>query len=700
MKPVDLYYVIRPLIPRAWQFAAHRWLARRIRASSHGEWPILEKAGWPPEQWTGWPEGKTFAFVLTHDVERGQGQERCRALMETEQALGFRSSFNFVPEGYAVSSALRAELTAAGFEVGVHGLRHDGLLFATRRRFFRQAPRINEYIREWNAVGFRSPSMIHNLDWIRALDIEYDSSTFDTDPFEPQPDGIVSIFPMWIAGGKTGHGYVELPYTLPQDFTLFCLLGERSIDIWKRKLDWIASRGGMALLDAHPDYMSLGPGVPGREEYPIGLYREFLEYVRNAYAGRYWHALPRDVARHFAAMPERISRRPPRKICMVAYAFYDSDNRIIRYAQTLSRNGDEVDAIALRRPGQARRELVDGIHVFRIQERERNERGKLSYLFRILSFWVRSCAVLTIKHLRWPYDLVHVHSVPDFEVFAVGFAKLMGAKVILDIHDIVPELYATKFGVSRNSTAFRLLVAIERASTAFADHVIIANHVWHKTLTSRSVGAHKCSVVMNHVDPDVFYRRARTRTDDRVVVLYPGILSWHQGIDIAVRAVALVKEKVPNVEFHIYGDGVERKALERLSAELGIQETVRFHEPVSIGRIGDLLVDTDLGVEPKRADTFADEAFSTKIPEYMSQGVPVVVSDTTVHRYYFDESCVRFFRSGDARGLADQMLAVLQDRGLREQLIRNGYAFVARNHWGVKKQEYLRLVDSLLPIPF
>ena len=138
--------------------------------------------------------------------------------------------------------------------------------------------------------------MYHNLEWIGELDIEYDSSTFDTDPFEPQPDGVSTIFPFWVLGNSTQKGYIELPYTLPQDHCLFVIMGEKNIDIWKKKLDWIAEQGGMALLITHPDYMSFEGKNPSTEEYPAEYYRHFLNYIQAKYKDSYWHALPRDVA--------------------------------------------------------------------------------------------------------------------------------------------------------------------------------------------------------------------------------------------------------------------------------------------------------------------------------------------------------------------------------------------------------------------
>jgi uncharacterized protein len=276
----------------------------------------------PPADWCGWPEGKQFAVVLTHDVERQIGVDRCPELMEMELALGFRSSLNFIPEGsYHTPRKLRGELVQNGFEVGVHDLKHNGRLYRSRSEFHSKAQRINSYLRDWDAVGFRSGFMLHNLDWLHDLEIEYDASTFDTDPFEPQPEGRHTIFPFWIPRpplssfhssngtasiaecslacglGEPSAGYVELPYTLPQDSTLFLLLRERSIAIWTRKVDWVAAHGGMVLLDTHPDYMALGHGPATRHEYPASFYFQLLDYIRSKYEGQYWHGLPREAAK-------------------------------------------------------------------------------------------------------------------------------------------------------------------------------------------------------------------------------------------------------------------------------------------------------------------------------------------------------------------------------------------------------------------
>jgi glycosyltransferase involved in cell wall biosynthesis len=304
----SFYYVVKPLLPRRVQIMIRRRLAGSKLSRVHDIWPIDPRSARKPDGWQGWPEGKSFALVLTHDVEHLRGVRRVRRLANLENEMGFVSAFNFVPERYPIEEGLREELVARGFEVGVHDLNHDGKLYNSRRLFSRRAVRINGYLRQWGASGFRSAAMRHNLEWLKDLDVEYDCSTFDTDPFEPQSDGIGTIFPVWVP--DESRGYIELPYTLPQDMTLFVLLREESPRIWLEKLQWVAEMGGMALLDTHPDYMSC-PGEKLKvDEYPCVLYREFLETVKQRYAGHYWPALPQDVARWWRAMvlPARKAR--------------------------------------------------------------------------------------------------------------------------------------------------------------------------------------------------------------------------------------------------------------------------------------------------------------------------------------------------------------------------------------------------------
>jgi peptidoglycan/xylan/chitin deacetylase (PgdA/CDA1 family) len=297
-----MYYRLKPVLPRP----LTRRLRRLQRTAAKGDSPL----GWPVEAryaqflWAViggllagtkrqavpfihfWPAGHKFAFVLTHDVETAEGQEHVRALADLEADYGFRSSFNFVPERYRLDQELINTLRSREFEVGVHGLKHDGKLFSSRAEFMRRAARINQYLKDLDAVGFRAPFTHRQPEWMQALDVEYDLSFFDTDPYEPVPGGTMSIWPFEI--GR----FVELPYTLVQDYTLTAVLGETTPRIWLEKVDFIETYWGLALVNSHPDYL--------RDPANWRLYEQFLQTMRRR-AGPYWHALPREVARWWRA---------------------------------------------------------------------------------------------------------------------------------------------------------------------------------------------------------------------------------------------------------------------------------------------------------------------------------------------------------------------------------------------------------------
>jgi glycosyltransferase involved in cell wall biosynthesis len=347
---------------------------------------------------------------------------------------------------------------------------------------------------------------------------------------------------------------------------------------------------------------------------------------------------------------------------MLAYTFYDADNRVRRYAEALVKRGDQVDAIALAREGQPAFEIIKGVRVYRIQKRVIDETGPLSYLLKLLLFFLRSAWTVTIKHLREPYSLIHVHSVPDFEVFAALIPRLMGARVILDIHDIVPELYASKFKIGHHSLIFKFLVLIERLSIAFSNHVIIANRLWYERLTQRSVRKEKCTNMINYPDLTLFRRRPRpVRTNDDFVMYYPGSLSWHQGLDVAINAVALLRDKAPNLTLFICGDGPERKRLRGMIRELQLRDRVFLKGFVPLEQVAEFMSTVDLGVEPKRKNSFGNEAMSTKIMEFMAMNVPVVASRTLIHQYYFTDDSVEYFESGDAEDLANRILQLMSN---------------------------------------
>ncbi len=388
--------------------------------------------------------------------------------------------------------------------------------------------------------------------------------------------------------------------------------------------------------------------------------------------------------------------------CAVAYSYYESDNRIRRYAETLVKRGDNVDFFAIGYKGQKAFEVINGVNVYRIQSRVVNEKHKLDYFFRIVLFLFRSFYHITIKHLKRPYKLVHVHSVPDFEVFAALVPRLTGAKVILDIHDLVPEFYCGKFKSGKNNLICRLLLRIERVCCSFANHVIISNDLWRDKLISRSVRRDKCTTILNYPDPAIFTytdKNCTKATNAPFIAVYPGSLNYHQGVDIAVKAMKIVNKTTKNIQFHIYGSGPLVPELKKLISNDNLADSVFLFEDRSLEAIAEVLLNADLGIVPKRADGFGNEAFSTKIFEFMLMGVPVIAAETKIDRYYFNDSVIEFFHAGDENSLAEKVLHIYSDSKRREEIVQNALTYAESNSWSKKKSVYLKIVDQLCGIP-
>jgi glycosyltransferase involved in cell wall biosynthesis len=391
-----------------------------------------------------------------------------------------------------------------------------------------------------------------------------------------------------------------------------------------------------------------------------------------------------------------VVRRKPLRVCHVAYTFYERDNRVQRYARALAERGDAVDVLALRVEGDPVHALQDGVHLYRLQRRQVNEGRAVGYLAKLMAFLMRAMARVSARHLAQPYDVVHIHNMPDFLVFAGWLPKLAGARIILDIHDLLPEFYSDKFHRQEGSWTVRSLRWVERRATRFAHHVIVAGDLWRDKLIDRAgLAPDQVTTLLNHPDRRMFRPQVGSRgRDGKFVVLYPGTLNHHQGVDIAVRAFALASARMPNAEFHIYGDGPARTAIATLITELGLSGRVKLERPVPIETIARLMSAADLGVIPKRAEGFGNEAFSTKSLEFMACGVPVIMSRTQVDRRHFDDSIVRFFDPGVPEALADAILRDYQSAEERLARAQRASAFVAEVDWAAKLPSYLRIVEG------
>ena len=282
------YYALRGMIPLALRQALQRNRNRRIEVRPNWFIPqsFMSKLADDLASESGtaiihpWPDDAQFAFVLTHDVETADGLKGIAAIAEIEEALGFRSSWSLVPAGYKIDKGLVKDLVDRGFEIAIHGYNHDGKLLTSKTTFDKRSIAINSAISDLSASGFRAPMVHRNLEWFQQLNVDYDASCFDIDPYQAMPGGVGSIWPFM--AGKL----VELPYTMPQDHTLTVTLKQSTNATWQVKLNYLREHSGMAMMLTHPDYMTK---ADAKSEY-----RDFLKYVKDG--GGYWHALPREVA--------------------------------------------------------------------------------------------------------------------------------------------------------------------------------------------------------------------------------------------------------------------------------------------------------------------------------------------------------------------------------------------------------------------
>jgi hypothetical protein len=289
------YYGVRGVLPRPTQIWLRRHYSRVQARTTFPRWPaepglhdfldlfaalLAEVAGTPLPRIAAWPNGHRWAVVLTHDVETERGLAAVEPVLELERSLGLRSCWNFVPERYRVDDRRIEELVRDGFEVGVHGLRHDGRDLQSLARVHQRLPAMRAAAARWRATGFRAPAMHRNWEWMPLLGFDYDSSYPDSDPYEPQSGGCCSWLPFF------NRDLVELPLTMPQDHTLFEILRHEDETAWLEKARLLRARGGMALLVTHPDYL-VKPHI-------MNAYRRLIEQL--AADETAWHALPSEVA--------------------------------------------------------------------------------------------------------------------------------------------------------------------------------------------------------------------------------------------------------------------------------------------------------------------------------------------------------------------------------------------------------------------
>lgn len=390
--------------------------------------------------------------------------------------------------------------------------------------------------------------------------------------------------------------------------------------------------------------------------------------------------------------------KKPLRACHIYYSFFY--NAILnREINSLKERGFNVDVICLRKSAKEKIfQNMNGIRQYCIQTRNDHEKKPIIYFARLTLFFLKSAFFLSFLSLFRKYNVIHVTSPPDIMVFTAIIPKLLGAKVILDIHDIGPELFMRKLNVTENKAIIKFLKYLEKMSCWFADHVITVTDIWQEKLAMRSLSRSKCSVLLNVPDDRVFYMSSLLKStgSNSVGLYYHGTFDEHFGVDTLIKAMQIVKEKIPGITLDLYGEGRQCDEFMKLAKELNVSEIVKFHMFVPFFELPGILRNADIGVVPTKGSVFSDEAVSMKSLEYISLGIPIVISRTKAHNYYFDDTMVKFFNPEDEYDLAQAIIYLSADEDEKKRLVNNAQTFMKENNWGKTKEIYFQIIDDLI----
>jgi glycosyltransferase involved in cell wall biosynthesis len=389
-------------------------------------------------------------------------------------------------------------------------------------------------------------------------------------------------------------------------------------------------------------------------------------------------------------------------ICILLQNHYDYDIRVRRKAEALVASGYSVDVLALRAPAGPKTYTLGGVRVHTISLGKK--RGSLlRYVFEYLAFFLWTLVRVTAQMVSRRYAIVDVNTLPDFLVFAPVFTRMMGAKIVLDLHEITPEFYMSKYGLPENSPFVKLMKFLEKISFNFADHVITINEPIQDLLASRGLSPAKSTVITNAADEAKFVSEVRTcaaadaaKAPGTFVMIYHGTLTRLYGLDIAIEAFALALPQMTDAELWILGSGPEAASLRSLAQTRGLQSKVRLFGLISPADIPAWLRKCDVGVLPIRRDAFLDFASPNKLAEYIIMGMPVVISRLKATRHYFSEDALAYFAPQNPADLAAQMVRLCGDPELRQSLARRAKQEYAPISWEVMRDRYLALVATMI----
>jgi len=345
-------------------------------------------------------------------------------------------------------------------------------------------------------------------------------------------------------------------------------------------------------------------------------------------------------------------------------------------------------------------ETVNGVTVYRLPVQRNKERGLLMQLLEYLVFFILAFAKLITLYQQQRYRVVQVHNLPDFLVFAALWPKLKGARVILDLHDLMPEFYVARLVGGLERGLVRVVRWQERISCRFADHVITVSEHWRQALIERGVPAHKCSVVMNVADERIFHDLGDDGTPysdhSKFRLIYHGSIVQRYGLDLAIQAVERLRHEIPNIQLYILGKGDHMETLVNMTQELGLDDHVTIVKDLRpTEELPGIIRSAQVGIVPYRNDIFTDGLLPTKLMEYAALGLPAIASRTTAIEAYFSDTMVEFFNPGDVEDLARCIRTLWNSPKRLAELAQGSKKFMQRYNWSQISADYVALVEQL-----
>jgi len=394
---------------------------------------------------------------------------------------------------------------------------------------------------------------------------------------------------------------------------------------------------------------------------------------------------------------------PTPRHCMVVFASYPlGETRVQREADALVKHGYKVDVICLRLPGNPAVDSHKGVTIYREKYRFLAQLMKLVGLgekfLKYINFFFAAAFKLTRLHFQNHYHTIQVHNMPDFLVFCAAIPKLLGIPIILDMHDLMPEFYAERFGQT-GSVVARLIRLQERLACRFADHVITVSELWRQALIRRGVPENKCSVVMNVADESIFHPSeqlpVQPHDEKSFRLIYHGIFVQRNGLDLAIQAIDRARHEIPGIHLSLIGAGEYLPQMVRMIEELKLDRHVTIDGLHPAEELPEIIMSCHLGIVPIRSNVFTDTALSTKLMEYTALGLPVIAARTTANQAYHSDSNVEFFEPGNVDDLVRCILKLYHNPDRMAELALGSKNFNQRYNWTKISAEYVALVDSL-----